>query len=118
MASDSWFGGRLQECYDFWTICSDSMVLCHIGGISIPFTSHVQQEFPTREIKMSKQEHIFASQKIQQLLDTGCITELDSPHSTGWKSNIFLHPKRDGSYRLIQNLKPLNKHIEYKNAFH
>ena len=109
------FGGRLRKCYKFWcSICSDRTVLRHIGGISIPFTSSVKQDFPAREIKMNEQERVFARKKIQELLDTGCITELESPREPGWISNIFLRPKKDGSYRLILNLKPLNKHIEYK----
>ena len=29
-------------------------------------------------------------------------------------SNVFLRPKKDGSYRLILNLKDLNEYIVYK----
>ena len=51
--------------------------------------------------------------KISKLLETGCIVHLPNP-LPGWQSNIFLRPKKDSSFRIILNLKPLNKMIEYK----
>ena len=33
----------------------------------------------------------------------------------GFMSSIFTREKRDGSYRMILNLKQLNKHIEYEH---
>ena len=62
---------------------------------------------------MSKEEREYAQQKIEKLLKTGCIVSLAQP-IPGWQSNIFLRPKKDGSFRLILNLKPLNQMIEYK----
>ena len=36
------------------------------------------------------------------------------PHDpSGFTSNIFLREKRNGSHRLILNLKPLNPYVEY-----
>ena len=34
------------------------------------------------------------------------------PCSSQFLSKIFLVPKKDGSYRLIINLRPLNEHME------
>ena len=31
----------------------------------------------------------------------------------GFISNIFIHPKKDGAFRKILNLKPLNEFVHY-----
>ena len=109
------YGGNISTKYRFWTsFCRDRTVLRHVGGITIPFTENVKQLSPAREIHMSEREQEFARQKIRQLIDTGCIVKLPAIQPNGWVSNIFLRPKKDGSFRLILNLKPLNKFIEYR----
>ena len=46
-------------------------------------------------------------QEIYTLLQKGVIEEAN--HSTGeFLSNVFLRPKKDGSFRMILNLKNLN----------
>ena len=38
----------------------------------------------------------------------------ETTHCTGeYISSIFIRPKKDGTYRLILNLKNLNDHVEY-----
>ena len=62
---------------------------------------------------MSEKEKQFTREKITQLIISDCIEEVPLS-AQGWTSNVFLQPKRDGSYRMILNLKPLNEFIEYK----
>ena len=70
-----------------------------------------QTQFP-HEIKMSQKETEAVAEHIQQLLVKGAIEECPYP-GLGFVSNIFLHPKPDGSYRMILNLKKFNKFVEY-----
>ena len=49
-------------------------------------------------------------QEIYTLLQKGVIEN----HSHGeFLSNVFLRSKKDGSFRMILNLKNLNSHVEY-----
>ena len=50
----------------------------------------------------------------KDLLDNGFIKKLDEPLPNRWISNIFLVPKKQGGFRMILNLKPLNKFIKYR----
>ena len=109
-------GGRASRCYKFWTtICQDRQVLRHVGGITIPFIEDniIQSKLP-HEIRFSRKERKFVLETLQDLIRTGCVEELDTLIEGGWISNIFLRPKRNGSFRMILNLKPLNKLIAYK----
>ena len=109
------YGGKVAQHYKFWTtFCNDGTVLKHVGGISIPLVKKVNQTAPVREIHMNERERKFVRQKLQQLIDCGCIVKLNKPIKNGWLSNIFLRPKKDGTYHVILNLKPLNEFIEYK----
>ena len=49
--------------------------------------------------------------EIEKLLKKGVIVR--SPQDgQGYFSNIFIHPKKDGSYRMILNLKKFNTSVE------
>ena len=108
-------GGHVSKCYQFWhSICTDRKILKHVGGITIPFvTEFIHQDKQPREIHFSDWEHEFVRTSLRDLVDTGCIVELPAPKA-GWHSNIFLRPKKSGKFRIILNLKPLNKLIEYR----
>ena len=63
---------------------------------------------------MSDEQKGFVDREITKLLDNGSIIQLDSPYKVDWTSNIFLVPKKTpGEYRLILNLKKLNKYVTY-----
>ena len=52
--------------------------------------------------------------EIQKLLDKGVI--VPTQHESGeYISPIFVANKKDGSYRMILNLKRLNQHVEYQH---
>lgn len=71
-----------------------------------------QQEVVPREISFSTQEQYIFEKKIEKLLHKGVIEE--TTHCVGeYISTISIRPKKDGTYRLILNLKSLNDHLEY-----
>ena len=115
MAKNWLHRGRVSKCYQFWqSICNDRKILRHVGGITIPFiTKLIHQDTKPREIRFSEKEQNFIRTTLIDLVNTGCIVELPALKA-GWHSNIFLRPKKSGSFRMILNLKPLNKMIEYR----
>ena len=110
-------GGRLKFFYQFWSkICHDRKVLSDISGASIPFIENItikQSKLP-HTIKMNKEEERFVDQEVERLLESNCIRVTKRPFKNGWISNVFVVPKKDGGYRLILNLKHLNKFIKYQ----
>ena len=92
------------------TITSDYFILSVVKGVRIEFAIYPKQ-IP-REYYFNATEVIIINNQIEQFLETG-ITE-KTTHSKGeCISNIFIRPKKDGSYRLILNLKYLNEFVEY-----
>ena len=65
-----------------------------------------------KQQKFSEKESALIDAEIQKLLGKQVIYE--SQHEDGeFISPIFLRPKKDGTYRMILNLKSLNKFIKY-----
>ena len=63
-----------------------------------------------RAVIVSSRESDIATTEIKKLLTKGVIRK--ATHVPGeFISTIFTRPKKDGSHRLILNLKKLNKHI-------
>ena len=60
-----------------------------------------------RPIKFSSQETANVNAQISKFLEKGIIVE-SSHEEEEFISNVFLRPKKDGSYRMILNLKDLN----------
>ena len=93
---------------------SDKVILDMVKGCHITFT-HDQfplQLRPPQSIKFTDWESSLMDQEIYTLLQKGVIEEAN--HSPGeFLSNVFLRPKKDGSFRMILNLKNLNSHVEY-----
>ena len=63
-----------------------------------------------KPLKTSCRESEFIETEISRLLEKGVI--VPSEHEKGeFLSSIFVTPKKDGSYRLILNLKKFNKNV-------
>jgi len=94
-------------------ITTDPEVLESVTGLKLEFeTEPPQQSFLPMTIKFSDQEREFVDKQIDLLLGKGAIEQ--STHEVGeFVNNIFLRPKKDGSWRMILNLKPLNKFVKY-----
>ena len=110
------FGGRVANFIDYWRqICHDRNILKIIKGVQIPFVNGkppIQHNIP-RELKMSHEEQQFVDVELDRLLKEGFIKQLSKPLPHGWISNIFLVPKKQGGFRMILNLKELNKYVQY-----
>lgn len=105
--------GRLKNFLSKWqTITSDQRILNAIRGVTIDFYEQPTQVFIPSQYKFSPSEVKIIDQQIECFLQRGIIEK--TTHTTGeYISNIFIRPKKDGSHRLILNLKQLNQSVEY-----
>lgn len=92
-------------------ITSDRRILSWIKGYRIPFIRKPKQNTIPREHRWSSTEKSTIQEHLNKLLKMGAIREC-APVKNQFISKIFLTPKRDGSHRLILNLKSLNRFIQ------
>ena len=59
-------------------------------------------------------EIAFLYSEIERLLSMGVIVKSE-PEQGQFLSNVFLRPKKNGSFRLILNLRELNKNVTYRH---
>ena len=105
--------GRLTEYYDAWSnLTRDKQILNTVKGLEIEFKWMPHQSFVPTEYSYTDDEIVFLQNEIQKLLKKEVISCVSS-EDTKYVSNIFLREKKDGSYRMILNLKGLNKSVEY-----
>ena len=95
-------------------ITADPWILNSLLGIEIPFTDTPRQNSVPFPFRLSKSEKEAVDSEIDKFLDKRIVEQV--VHQEGeWISNLFVRPKRDGSYRLILDLTELNKYIEYEH---
>ncbi|CAB3984921.1 Hypothetical predicted protein [Paramuricea clavata] len=109
-------GGRLKQFIHFWEkLTSDKFILETIAGYKIEFKpeaicDHNWSRNP--ETKFNDKEQCIIDNEIDKLMCKGVIEV--TQHSLGeFISPIFIRAKKDGSHRLILNLKELNTNVEY-----
>ena len=113
-------GGRLRYFTNFWKkITKDRYVLNTIQGLKLEFYEDIipcQDKLP-HLIQMNEEEKDFMNRKIPQMIENCTIREVTSQRKKKgrqWLSNVFLRPKKDGGFRMILNLKPLNEKLKYE----
>ena len=79
------------------------------GGIELEVETPTQYNFKVQ--KFQTHEYPIVDEEINKLLLKGVLTETDNVEPGQIFSPIFLHPKKDGSYRLILNLKQFNTNV-------
>ena len=105
--------GRLRSHFSEWCkLTHDKQVLNTVKGLKIEFADLPVQNFIPNEYKHTEDEIEFLHEEITKLLDKQIITQVE-PVPGQYVSNIFLRDKKDGSYRMILNLKKLNFSVEY-----
>ena len=109
----SFKGGQLKPYYNEWmTLTSDSEILNPVNGLSIEFVEQPIQDKCPNPYLLSVFEQNVIDNEITKLLSRGLITTFC--HESGeYFINVFVQRKKEGSYRMILNLKGLNKFIEY-----
>ena len=106
--------GNITHHFSDWrSITSDPSILEIVSGYPINLEQLLYQ-ISVPCIKFSKgDEHIIAVE-VQKLLDKGVLSK--TTHCNGeFISSVFTRPKKDGSHRLILNLKNLNEFVTYQH---
>lgn len=108
--------GQLREHVSAWeSLTSDSFILDAIKHYHIEFESEVPyQAQEPRHIYSSLSDTEVIDGEISKLLFKGVI-ERTGHTGNGIVSNVFVRPKKDGTYRMILNLKPLNEFVVYQH---
>ena len=110
---DKYEAGRVALCEDYWSqITSDPVILGYVRGVQLDFEDLPDQSTPMPEVRFSVAEREFVRKEILSLLEKKVISKVE--HVTGeFISNIFIVEKSEpGKYRLILNLKRLNKYLK------
>ena len=76
-----------------------------------------EAEYPAQTVQPSKinfsaAEIMIIDSEIAKL-DSKEVLQVTTRVPDGFISNIFIRPKKDGAFRMILNLKPLNKFVDY-----
>ena len=110
---DNFVGGKISSHVSDWEdITSDNWGLNIVQfGYDIEFEEVPLKGLTKRQIIFNSTEEIGMSREIDKLLSAHVIRSITSDE-VKYVSSIFLRPKRDGSYRLILNLKNLNDYAD------
>ena len=112
-----------QKCKDFragqvanqfveWTkITSDKEILSNISGVAIELGNGTPTQHCLNAQKFQPYEYTILDGEINKLINKGVISKAAYTEPGQIVSNIFLHPKKDGSYHLILNLKQFNTNV-------
>ena len=83
-----------------------------INGYHIEFEQLPKQSWKPKELVFSVEGKLYMEQEFDFFLEKGIIRPV-ADEAGKYVSNIFLRPKKDGSHRVILNLKQLNTDIEH-----
>ena len=105
--------GRIKGYLLNWgKLTADPHILNMVKGCKIDFDQLPHQRQPPCQHQLSNKETETISAEIKKLVLKGVL--LKSSHEEGeFLSTIFLRPKKDGTHRMILNLKKLNKFVAY-----
>ena len=104
--------GNITNFIETWrTITSDSIILDMVKGCHLEFDAEpVQHYAPKHLINYTHREKGIIEVDIAKLLLKGVIRKA-IPFTGQFISFVLIRPKKDGSFRMILNLKQLNAYI-------
>ena len=110
------FTGRIaHQLFNWKKISLDPWILECVMGYKIAFIkAPVQKCIPVA--RASGEMQALISAEVETLLGKGAIREVEHLGTKeGFFSRIFVIPKKGGQFRLVVNLRPLNRFIEYQH---
>ena len=114
---DHFVSGNLKNFSEQWnTITTDNNIMEIIQGYKLEFIHGTEpvQRIPVFPPNFNSVEYEIVDQEIQKLLKMNVIEKISKENSNdGFLSPIFTRPKKSGGYRVILNLRELNKFIVY-----
>ena len=110
---DNFQAGKTQQFMKKWyAITSDKHTLDSVRGVRIDFAEAVTQNRPPRTLHFNGEETDKMHTQLQTMLKKGIIEH--ASHQRGeFISSIFCRPQKDGTVRIILNLKDLNHTVQY-----
>ena len=113
LPSTQFIAGNIANCLRAWkNLTTDEVLLKIVTGYELEFTQTPFQSKIPHKIHLGEEEFQIINTEINKLLHKEVIVKTN--HSEGeFISDIFCRPKKDGSHRLILNLKKLNHYVEY-----
>lgn len=109
---DNFVGGKIKHFYENWsTLTSDKWILNVICGYNIEFENTPVPNKEPKELIFNSDETNMVQREIESFLQKDIIHLVTNVRNQ-YISNIFTRPKKDGTHRIILNLKVLNCEIE------
>ena len=107
--------GQISQFVDNWCrITSDKEILDWVLGVHIDFSEEFVQSSCPSGYQFTSVEEAKINEQLITMWEKGIIQKAE-PSEGQFISNIFCRPKKDGSVRIILNLKQLNTTIEYNH---
>ena len=113
----SFQGGRLKYFLPEWeALTSDSEILQMVKGVKLEFTCDEENlpKYVSAQPKLTPVEVSIINSEVDKLCLKGVISKCE-PEADQFISPVFTRPKKDGSHRMILNLKSLNEEIKYQH---
>lgn len=109
-------GGRIKQFLDIWkSLTSDPEIIQTVSGVHLEFnksrSTPRSSPFKNQPL-LNKQEVKVIDSEIQKLSAKGVIEQCEFEPGQ-FVSPVFTRPKKDGTHRMILNLKCLNRDIAY-----
>lgn len=106
--------GKLSSFIQNWgPITRDAWVFSTLRGADIELKNLPRQAFIPRPMTYSPREYTIIQGEITKLLAKKVIIPTDYKPGD-FVSNVFLREKKDGTHRMILNLKALNEDLKYQ----
>ncbi|VDI32218.1 Hypothetical predicted protein [Mytilus galloprovincialis] len=113
---DNFIAGKIRNFLGCWKLLTqDNWILSLVKGYKIEFDTVPQQTKLPGTIKFNESEQSIINGEIEKFVLKNVVQKVNIQdiNKQEFISNIFIRPKKDGSHRLILNLRQLNEQVEY-----